>query len=101
MKDDKEPVREEVGKTQSWTRVKANVSGLRSRKERVGDRRSEEAGCVPRAMERHRRILRGRVTRSVFKHVTMAAGMGKGWKGPGVEADGQGNEVMISFPLND
>lgn len=91
MKDEKEPAREEGGKgtgaevrkTQTWTRMKINVSVVRSRKERVDDRRSEEAGCVPRVMERHRKILRGRVTRSdlCLNPSPWLLGGGMGWRG--------------------
>lgn len=46
-----------AAKTQSLTR-EVKVSGVRSKKERVSDRLSqEEAGRFPRAMERHGRTL--------------------------------------------
>lgn len=54
--------RSEVAKSQRWTRGKVSVSRVRSRKERVGDRRSREAGRVPRTRERQGRILGRRET---------------------------------------
>lgn len=43
--------RSEVAKTQRWTREKVYVSRVRSRKKRVGDRPSQEAGGIRRTME--------------------------------------------------